>query len=119
MLLVDLATLLDDGGHGTAGTDLFVSGKVDDPDTITVLYEYVSSDIGQVFGGETHEVSNVQVLSRAGTYAAANTRVTEAVGILLNGGNGYVVQRHSTIFELRVDDRGRHEHVCNLRVWHE
>jgi len=78
-MLSDISTYLKNQGVGTPGTDMFLGLMPDQPDNCIALFEYAGSPPDLHWNGE---YPGLQVRVRNKSYAAARTKIGEAMTAL-------------------------------------
>lgn len=117
-LAADIAAVIDAGSSLTLGTDLFAGrGLSDTPDTQVAFVVYGSGppDLAMTatLGSAVAERPHFQVLSRAATYATAETNAKAAWDALQNykgtqGGTTFLyITCPQSPFYLKLDDQNR------------
>jgi hypothetical protein len=89
----DIATLLEDNGHGTHGSTIFDGEMPDTPDLLTVVRDTTGLNNVYVQGQTTPllEIPGVQITTRGLTYALAQERAWSAYRIIASRGGGFTV----------------------------
>jgi len=112
MLLDEIGAYLQAQGVGTAGTDLFLSGLPDAPDTALAILETggFEPDLAAPMDNPTF-----QIMSRAGDYFVARTRAKAAYDALhglaetvLSGRRYLLIRAMQSPTYIGVDQNGRH-----------
>ena len=78
-MLCEISTYLKNQGVGTPGTDMFLGLMPDQPDNCIALFEYAGSPPDLHWNGE---YPGLQVRVRNKSYAAARTKIGEAMTAL-------------------------------------
>lgn len=123
MLIRDIAEIVQAGGEGTVGINIFLGQLPDTPDDAVAIF---------ATGGykQTLPIPDIrataQVLIRAQAFETAYNWAWRIFNLLDDGGRGYrmapsgremVIKAMQPPFPLGRDDAGRAEMVFNLEVW--
>jgi hypothetical protein len=121
-MLADIVSIIQTGGYGTAGTDLFYSNMPDNPDLCTCLYQYQGRPAGR---NPRMETPGLQVRVRGATdgYAAAETKIYN-IFKLLHGKNSFTVGANKyksidaagSVMNMGTDEKGRPMLSCNFYI---
>ena len=119
-MIRDIAQLLQSGGIGTLGVDLFLGQLPDSPDNCVAVFEYAGSPPDLHWDGE---YPGVQVLVRNKSYEAGRAKI-EAAKNVLHGVSETIVNNHRYLliranqspFFLERDASNRAVFACNFSV---
>jgi len=122
-MLSDISTYLKNQGVGTPGTDMFLGLMPDQPDNCIALFEYAGSPPDLHWNGE---YPGLQVRVRNKSYAAARTKIGEAMTALhglhetVLGGTRYLlVKARGSPEVLKRDANNRIELFVNFEIMKE
>jgi hypothetical protein len=119
-MLNDIGTYLQDQGVGTVGTDIFLGLMPDQPDNCIALFEYAGSPPDLHWNGE---YPGLQVRVRNKSYAAARTKIGEAMIALhglheqtLSGTRYLLIRARGSPEVLKRDANNRVELFVNFEI---
>lgn len=123
MLVRDIAQLLQVGGVGTLGVDIFLGQLPASPDNVAAVYEYAGEP------PELHsniEFPSVQVLVRDRTYSAGRQRIGQVLTTLhgfhetvVSGKRYLLIKANQSPAFLERDDNNRVIFVINFTIFKE
>jgi hypothetical protein len=119
-MLSDIGTYLQSQGIGTLGADLFLGLMPDQPDNCIALFEYAGSPPDLHWNGE---YPGLQVRVRDKSYAAARTKIGEAMTALhglheqtLSGTRYLLIKARGSPEILKRDNNNRVELFVNFEI---
>ena len=119
-MLSDISTYLKNQGVGTPGTDMFLGLMPDQPDDCVALFEYAGSPPDLHWNGE---YPGLQVRVRNKSYAAARTKIGEAMTTLhglheqtLSGTRYLLIKARGSPEVLKRDNNNRVELFVNFEI---
>lgn len=120
VMLRDIAQLLQTGGIGTLGADLFLGQLPDSPDNCVAVFEYAGGPPDLHWGGE---YPGLQVLVRNKSYEAGRAKIEAAKNVLhglaetkVNNHRYLLIRANQSPFLLERDASDRVVFVCNFSV---
>jgi hypothetical protein len=119
-MLSDIGNYLQDQGIGTLGTNIFLGLMPDQPDNCIALFEYAGSPPDLHWSGE---YPGLQVRVRNKSYAAARTKIGEAMTALhglheqtLSGARYLLIKARGSPEVLKRDNNNRVELFVNFEI---
>mgnify|MGYP001334878852 FL=1 len=119
-MLNDIGTYLQAQGVGTVETDIFLGLMPDQPDNCIALFEYAGSPPDLHWNGE---YPGLQVRVRNKSYAAARTKIGEAMTALhglheqtLSGTRYLLIKARGSPEVLKRDNNNRVELFVNFEI---
>ena len=122
-MLNEIGTYLQTQGKGTVGTDIFLGLMPDEPDNCIALFEYAGSPPDLHWNGE---YPGLQVRVRNTSYAAARTKIGEAMTALhglheqtISGTRYLLIKARGSPEVLKRDNNNRVELFVNFEIMKE
>ena len=119
-MLKEIGTYLATKSIGTVGTDIFLGLMPDEPDNCIALFEYAGSPPDLHWNGE---YPGLQVRVRNKSYAAARTKIGEAMTALhglheqtLSGTRYLLIKARGSPEVLKRDNNNRVELFVNFEI---
>lgn len=119
-MLSDIGNYLQAQGIGTLGTNIFLGLMPDEPDNCIALFEYAGSPPDLHWSGE---YPGLQVRVRNKSYAAARTKIGEAMTALhglheqtLSGTRYLLIKARGSPEVLKRDNNNRVELFVNFEI---